>query len=95
MIVKRNEEALENMPCHPCRDRQQVHRVKERCWKCIKKWVPNYDACDFSETCSSCKIDLSDILKSCTSTTGSGDNRTGIVSRDEDNGEIIIDECGE
>ncbi|XP_046594369.1 uncharacterized protein LOC107216612 isoform X1 [Neodiprion lecontei] len=74
LMAKHNFEALQNIPCHPCWQNQQIYRVKERCWKCIKKWVPNYERCELPEICSSCEVDLSEILNSDTATSSTGDN---------------------
>ncbi|XP_046742512.1 uncharacterized protein LOC124409136 [Diprion similis] len=74
LMAKHNLEALQNIPCSPCWQNQQIHRIKERCWKCIKKWVPNYETCELPEICSSCKIDLSEISNSDTTTSSTGNN---------------------
>ncbi|XP_024936913.1 uncharacterized protein LOC107264199 [Cephus cinctus] len=68
------KEALKNIPCKPCSQSQQLHRIKRGCWKCIKKWIPKYRPCELPEDCSSCEVDLSDFLKSNTTSFSSYDS---------------------
>lgn len=69
LIAEREAEILRNIPCHQCQEQRRVHRLKERCWKCIKKWVPDFALCEVPNVCSSCKVDLPNILSSDSSTT--------------------------
>ncbi|XP_017892997.1 uncharacterized protein LOC108632750 [Ceratina calcarata] len=58
-IRKKNLEALKNIPCEVCKEHQALRRVKEQCWKCVKKRVKKFGVCEFPDVCSSCKINVS------------------------------------
>ncbi|XP_031830212.2 uncharacterized protein LOC116425981 [Nomia melanderi] len=66
LIKDQNEEAMKNIPCIICKKRQELHRIKEACWKCVTKPITKQEPCEFPEVCSSCKMEvLSKKLESC------------------------------
>ncbi|CAK9803146.1 hypothetical protein ANTQUA_LOCUS3602 [Anthophora quadrimaculata] len=60
-IENLNKTAMENIPCCYCKDRQELRRIKERCWKCVIRPLRKFESCEFPHICSSCKINVSDM----------------------------------
>ncbi|XP_076182861.1 uncharacterized protein LOC143154783 [Ptiloglossa arizonensis] len=56
LVKSLNEKSMENIPCTICKDYQELHCIKQRCWKCIKRPARKYKTCEFPQMCSSCKI---------------------------------------